>query len=64
MTGCGGPEPAREPVQGDPRHLRAAPYRCSLPGLAGFRGSQCAGLEPTLAPAPARADVFGCLRIL
>jgi hypothetical protein len=26
-----------------PRHTRGAPYRCSLPGLAGFDASRCVG---------------------
>ena len=32
---------------GDLRHTRGSPNRCSLPGLAGFDDSCCAGPEPT-----------------
>ena len=35
-----------EGAQVDLRHLRRSAYRCSLPGLAGFTGSQCTGLGP------------------
>src|SRR6185369_3422444 len=35
-----------------PRHTRGAPYRCSLPGLAGFDASRCVG--PNLQRRPVR----------
>jgi hypothetical protein len=35
-----------------PRHTRGAPYRCSLPGLAGFDASRCVG--PNLRRRPTR----------
>jgi hypothetical protein len=35
-----------------PRHTKGSPYRCSLPGLAGFDDSRCVG--PNLQHRPAR----------
>src|ERR1700745_738008 len=35
-----------------PRHTRGSPYRCSLPGLAGFDDSHCVG--PNLQHRPTR----------
>src|SRR5678815_3754605 len=35
-----------------PRHTGGAPYRCSLPGLAGFDASRCVG--PNLQRRPVR----------
>src|SRR5882672_67000 len=35
-----------------PRHTRGSPYRCSLPGLAGFDDSRCVG--PNLQRRPAK----------
>src|SRR3989338_2347190 len=33
-----------------PRHTRGSPYRCSLPGLAGFDDSRCVGPNPQRRP--------------
>src|SRR5262249_9016574 len=33
-----------------PRHTGGAPYRCSLPGLAGFDASRCVGPNPQRRP--------------
>jgi hypothetical protein len=40
-----------------PRHTREAPYRCSLPGLAGFDVSRCVG--PNLHRRPTRLTRHG-----
>src|SRR5262245_42186109 len=40
-----------------PRHTRGSPYRCSLPGLAGFDDSRCVG--PNLQRRPTRLIQHG-----
>src|SRR5262249_45930998 len=40
-----------------PRHTRGSPYRCSLPGLAGFGDSRCVG--PNLQRRPLRLIQHG-----
>src|SRR5206468_5408687 len=40
-----------------PRHTRGSPYRCSLPGLAGFDDSRCVG--PNLRRRPVKLTQHG-----